>query len=128
MTSGDFWEETKFNWFVAFSWMLLPGIALFVIAALGPTDWPFALVGVSGFLLMAPFVIYVNLLAIWHWKSRYKGNHSKLWGAVLIFETTGWGKLIYSFRHILPDRRGAGRYKRPSSVPAVAAGHESMSS
>src|SRR5882724_7902152 len=92
---SDFWQETKFVWFVVFSWMLLPGIALFCLALVGSTDWPYALAGLAGFLLMVPFIIHLNVLAIWHWKSRYIGEHSKLWGAILIFETTGWFKLVY---------------------------------
>jgi hypothetical protein len=118
--SSNFWQEAKFAWFVAFSWMLLPGIALFVIALLGPTDWPYALVGIAGFLLMAPFVIHLNLLVIWHWKGRYLGRHSKLWGALLIFETTGWFRLIYFFRHVLADRRNSGRYRRMPNEPGAA--------
>jgi hypothetical protein len=110
-TREDFWKEVKFDSFVIFSWLLLPGIAMFGIALLGPTDWPYALVAIAGFLLMTPFVIHAHLLVIWHWKSRYHGEHSKLWGALLIFETTGWFKLVYLFRHVLADRRNRGRYR-----------------
>ncbi len=117
--TADFWQETNFAWFVAFSWMLLPGIALFSFALLGSTDWPYALVGLTGFLLMTPFIIHLNLLAIWHWKARYIGRHSKLWGALLIFESSGWFKLIYFFRHVLPDRRNTGRYRRIPSEPST---------
>jgi hypothetical protein len=116
--SADFWKDAKFSWFVIFSWMVVPGTTLFAIALLVPsTDWLYALVALAGFLLMAPFFFHLNLLAIWHWKGRYLGTHSKLWGALLIFEATGWFKLFYLFRHVLPDRRKTGRYSELASAP-----------
>jgi hypothetical protein len=115
MMSGDydFWKDTKFGWFVVFSWMVVPGIAMFIVALLGPVDWPYALVGIAGFWLMVPFMIHLNVLAIRHRKIRYVGNHSKLWGAlVILLVFTTWGNLIYLFRHVLPERRNMGRYRR----------------
>jgi hypothetical protein len=64
------------------------------------------------FLLMAPFVFYLVILTIWHWKGRYRGTHSDVWGAVLIIETSGFLKLVYLFRHLIPDARRTGRYRR----------------
>ena len=63
-----------------------------------------------GVLLFLPGVIYLNLVTIWHWKTRYRGNHSDLWGGLILLETSGWFKLVYLFRHIIPDARGKGRY------------------
>lgn len=63
-----------------------------------------------GALLMAPFLVHESLVPIWHWKRRYRGEHSDLWGALLVIETSGWFKIVYWFRHILPDWRGTGRY------------------
>ena len=63
-----------------------------------------------GGLLVTPLIIWANLLCIWHWKERYVGDHSQLWGALLILETTGWMKLVYVFRHLLPDYYARGRY------------------
>jgi hypothetical protein len=118
--SPEFWQETKFGWFVVFGWIVVPGITMFVVALMGPVDWPYALVGMAGFLLTAPFIVHMNLLAIWHWKARYVGNHSKLWGFLIVLLTfTSWGNLIYLFRHILPDRRHSGRYKGLTSKPAI---------
>jgi uncharacterized membrane protein len=61
-------------------------------------------------MMIIPVVFYVVVLTIWHWKHRYRGEHSDLWGAVLLVETSGWFKIIYWFRHIIPDLRGTGRY------------------
>jgi len=66
------------------------------------------------FPLVMPVVVYLVLLTIWHWKSRYRGGHSNLWGGLLVIEASGWFKLIYLFRHIIPDYRGTGRYARES--------------
>lgn len=65
-----------------------------------------------GFLLLAPFLVYATIITIWHWKERYRGAHRNLWGALLLIETGGWQKLVYWMRHIIPDARGTGRYKK----------------
>lgn len=66
--------------------------------------------GVTGAVLFLPGFVYFYILTIWHWKDRYKGRHSDLWGALLLIETTGWFKLVYLFRHLLPDALESGRY------------------
>jgi len=68
------------------------------------------------FLLMAPFLIYLVILIIWHWKARYRGTHSDLWGAFLIIETSGLTKLVYTFRHLIPDtpNRSVSASSRPN--------------
>ena len=125
MTSAaesGFWEEVRFEWLVRLAWMMVPGIALFFFALRTPsTDWVYAMVAFAGVLLMLPCFIHLQFLAVWHWKARYIGNHSKLWGVLFILEATGWFKLIYFFRHILPDRRNRGRYLKvaPPPVPEV---------
>jgi hypothetical protein len=66
-------------------------------------------------VLLLPGGLYLSLVTIWHWKSRYRGSHSDLWGALLFLETSGWFKLVYLFRHLIPDARGRGRYVRTST-------------
>jgi hypothetical protein len=73
---------------------------------------PSVAIAVVGALLFIPGAVYLNLLVFWHWKARYQGHHSDLWGALLILETSGWFKLVYLFRHLIPDMRGSGRYVR----------------
>lgn len=107
--SQDFWQETKYEWFVIFTWLLLPGIVAVVCGVIIDTDW----LAIAGILLTLPFIVHANLLVIWHWKSRYRGRHSKLWGMLILLEQTGWFKLVYIFRHVLPDYRNRGRYLRP---------------
>jgi hypothetical protein len=65
-----------------------------------------------GFILVVPGMIYLLLVTMWHWKARYIGSHSNLWGGLLLLETSGWFKVVYLFRHIIPDARGSGRYVR----------------
>jgi hypothetical protein len=120
--SSDFWERTKFRRFVVFSWMVVPGIAMFIVALVGPVDWPYALVGLAGFGLMVPFMIDMNVLVIRHQKTRYVGNHSQLWRVlVILLVFTTWGNLIYLFRYVLPDRKNMGRYRRTGhELPAMS--------
>ena len=63
-----------------------------------------------GLVLIFPVVFYLVVFMLWHWKGRYIGGHSNLWGALLLIETSGWMKLVYFTRHMLPDLRGEGRY------------------
>ena len=65
---------------------------------------------VIGALMTIPFLVHETVFVIWHWKRRYRGKHSDLWGALLVIETSGWFKIVYWFRHILPAWRGTGRY------------------
>jgi hypothetical protein len=58
-----------------------------------------------------PSLIYTFVVIIWHWKERYRGKHSDLWGALIVIETSGWFKIVYLFRHLIPDMRQSGRYR-----------------
>jgi len=68
------------------------------------------ILAVAGIALIIPGLVYFYVLTILHWKARYKGTHSDLWGVLLLIETSGWFKLFYLFRHILPDMSSKGRY------------------
>lgn len=81
-----------------------------------------------GFLLAAPEMIWLNLVPFMHWAKRYRGHHSTLWLCFLVFEVSGWFKLIYLFRHILPDWRGRGRYRRVPTPPLASAEEAGTSS
>jgi hypothetical protein len=63
-----------------------------------------------GFLSAVPWFVWVVLIPIYHWKDRYVGERTGLWGALLVIETSGWMKIVYWFRHVLPDRSRSGRY------------------
>jgi hypothetical protein len=115
----DRWE-TRFNRIRLFGWLALAGVPLIAISAF-TKDFVQVSAGVAGALLIAPAFIYIYVVVILHWKDRYRGKHSDLWGVLILVETTGWMKLIYLFRHIIPDMRHTGRYQvvfRPEvSVP-----------
>ncbi len=111
----ELWRR-RFRWLL---WLLYPaiggvvliGFGIFGIKATGSNETKDpALVGLffAGFVLLFPWIIYANIVTIWHWKGRYRGKHSDLWGAILLIEASGWFKLIYLFRHILPDAKGTG--------------------
>lgn len=96
------------------AWLALAGaIAMFAVLAVSegePSAWVMVAV-----LLVVPALFYMTVLTVWHWKARYVGSHSNLWGGIFVIETSGWMKLVYLFRHVLPDARGAGRYQRARS-------------
>jgi hypothetical protein len=107
----------KFRILIRLAKVALVAIPLLVLAALlhRTSQWPQLLVGLA-VLSFLPCFIFAYVLTILHWKSRYRGTHSDLWGVLLLLETSGWFKLIYIFRHILPDMRGQGRYSHDNIV------------
>jgi len=77
----------------------------------------------AGVWLFFPEMIWLCLVPFLHWSERYRGRHRMLWLCLLVFETGGVFKLVYLFRHILPDWRGRGRYSRaPAAPPPITAG------
>lgn len=108
----DSWLEEKMSMTKKLGWTALAGLVPFAILPSLP-DIPTLAKGILAFLaiiLIIPFILYLNIVTIWHWKRRYRGEKSDLWGVILLIETSGWFKIIYWFRHILPDWRGSGRY------------------
>jgi hypothetical protein len=103
----------KFRILVRLAKLALGAIPLAVLAAVfhNHSPWPEVLAALA-VLSFLPCFVFAYVLTILHWKSRYRGTHSDLWGVLLLVETSGWSKLIYLFRHILPDIRGSGRYGR----------------
>jgi hypothetical protein len=100
----------RFELIRAFSWMAGAGVLLGIVTLLTPHDfrvWP----GVFALLLILPALLYIYVVILWHWKDRYRGRHSDLWGALLLIETSGWLKIVYLFRHLVPDMRNSGRYR-----------------
>jgi len=73
--------------------------------------------GILAIMLALPSGVYLYVIVILHWKDRYRGRHSDLWGVLILIETSGWLKIVYFFRHILPDMSHSGRYL--NSTPIV---------
>jgi hypothetical protein len=103
----------RFELVRAFAWVAVGGLALGFVAIVREAQriWTttFAV------LLLVPLFCYVYVLVIWHWKDRYRGRHSDLWGLLILIETSGWFKLVYIFRHLVPDMRHSGRYRIDSA-------------
>ena len=78
--------------------------------------WRSCLPAVAAEWSALPAFLYTYVVVIWHWKDRYRGKHSDLWGAVILLETSGWLKLVYLFRHLIPDMRHSGRYADSSPL------------
>lgn len=117
------WFQGRFARLEKLMWIALAGgLALPIGLMLG---------GVSGTLLMiaavlaiTPFVFYLTVLPVLHWKDGYRGKHSTLWGALLVLETSGWFKIVYWLRHLLPDyhrarRTAAAERDNPSAPPST---------
>jgi hypothetical protein len=111
----DKWEK-RFERLRLFGWLALAGLP-FVLASCFTSEFVQIFCGIAGALLIIPGFIYVYVIVIWHWKDRYRGKHSDLWGALILIETSGWMKLVYIFRHIVPDMHHAGRYRLEPSAP-----------
>jgi hypothetical protein len=94
--------------------LALSGVAVLLLALALADGAPRGAAVVLGAAAVVPAFVYLVLLTLWHWKGRYRGTHSDLWGGLLLLETSGWFKLVYLVRHILPDARGTGRYQRAS--------------
>jgi hypothetical protein len=105
----------RFKLIVQLGWVGLAGL-FFLIVGLALSGFMSTFALVAGVMLCMPVFIYTYVVTIWHWKERYKGDHSDLWGALMLLETSGWSKLVYLFRHIIPDMRRTGRYK-PNAPP-----------
>lgn len=86
------------------------GLPFLLLAVLSEGKQLTIVCAITGMLLFFPAFFYLYVLTIWHWKDRYKGKHSDLWGALLLVEARGWFKLVYLFRHLLPDALESGRY------------------
>lgn len=101
------------QWFEP-KWKLLRKLRLLVLFALVPVAAAFALrqpaIAAIGMLFLLPVLFWLAFMPILHWRDRYRGSHPTVWGAFLAFETSGWSKLIYWFRHLLPDYKATGRY------------------
>jgi len=82
----------------------------------------------TGVWLFFPELIWLCLVPFLHWSERYRGRHRILWLWLMVFETGGIFKLVYLFRHILPDWRGRGRYRRIPAPPPVSAEEAGISS
>src|SRR5271155_5235805 len=113
MPRGDEqWFEKKWTSLCNFGILAVFGAIMSISAFfISDTKWANVLF-ITGFIVAMPWILYFNILTIWHWKYRYKGQHSDLWGALMLIETTGWFRTAYMLRHVWPDRKNKGRYKR----------------
>jgi len=105
--------KTRFDLLMYFAYLAIGAVILGLIA-ICTSGLAERFATIFAFLFLAPLFIWTYILTIWHWKDRYIGRHSDLWGALILVETSGWFKLIYLFRHMIPDARGKGRYSRIS--------------
>ena len=112
LTSSNF--DKKYKLLANVGWAAIAGATLVLgglfASFLGRDSLASSMLLFVGGLLILPWILILNWIVLLHWKHKYRGRHSDLWGAVLLFETSGWFKLIYWLRHVRPERRGSGRY------------------
>ncbi len=107
----------KFRTLTRLSKLAIAAIPLLLLALILNNVRPWAqLCLVAGVLSLLPCFLYGYILTILHWKARYRGQHSDLWGVLLLLEASSWFKLIYLLRHIIPDMRSRGRYGQETPV------------
>jgi hypothetical protein len=112
----DLWFEKKFAVLRRCAWLAMAGVPLVVSGLFTRNAITQALELLLAFFLIFPLILTLTVVPVLHWKDRYKGKHSNLWGALLVIETSGWFKIVYWFRHILPDSHDTGRYSRTTST------------
>jgi len=108
--SREEWFKPKWLWLKRFALIAAVGLVLGIVGV--ATEFPAS--SVLGTVLAIPVVVWLALIPILHWKDRYIGQCSGPWGGFLALETSGWSKVIYWFRHVLPDWRRTGRYGNTS--------------
>ena len=101
------WFRGKWLWLRRFAVVAAAGGLLGVLGI----AFELPALGVLVVLLLMPILFWLAVIPVLHWKDRYIGDRSGLWGVCLAVELSGWSKLVYWFRHILPDRAAAGRYR-----------------
>ena len=100
------WFDSKWRYMKRFFIMAILGIGFLVLAEMleiKSIAW--------GGVLIVPLIYWLVMVPILHWKERYKGTKSTLWGALLVIETSGWSKIVYWFVHVLPDWNQTGNYE-----------------
>ena len=106
----DAWLEDRFAMTKKYGLTASAGITFVAIGIIFKANSLMLSLIFIGILMLIPFFMHETVFTVWHWKRRYRGEHSDLWGAILVIETSGWCQIVYWFRHILPDWRGTGRY------------------
>jgi ABC-type dipeptide/oligopeptide/nickel transport system permease subunit len=101
------WFDEKFTYLKRF---FLAAILGSILAYLGNMK-EISSITALGVILIIPFFLWLVLIPVFHWKDRYVGKSSGVWGFFLVFETTSWLKVIYWFKHVIPDWRKSGRYQ-----------------
>jgi len=105
--------EKLYVWLKRLGMLAIAGVVLLICAGIYQLrgDGGPALI-IPGILAIMPIFLFTYCITILHWKHRYIGKKSTLWGVLLMLESSGWFKVVYLFRHLLPDIRGTGRYRK----------------
>jgi len=97
----DAWLEDRIAMTKKYGLAAIAGPALIALGLIFKENFEMLPLIFIGILTLIPFFMHETVLTVW--QRRYRGEHSGLWGAILVIETPGWFKIVYCFRHILPD-------------------------
>ncbi len=108
----DEWFTPKFRWLRKSAIAFIIGVIAFALGGIFNAEgFLKALLFGLFFLTALPFVFCLVMIPVLHWKDRYIGAKSTTWGAFLVLETSGWSKIVYWFRHVIPDYNKSWRYR-----------------
>lgn len=102
------WFARQWAWGRRFGQYTLAGLAAGTVLALLMRQPALFFLGLVAAFPALGWLVVVPIL---HWRDRYVGQRSTAWGALLVLEASGWSKLVYWFRHVLPDYGAQGRYQ-----------------
>lgn len=88
---------------------LLSPPALLAISIVHDDAWRVFFLLVA-FVSLTPLLFWICFIPVLHWRDRYIGAHPYTWGAFLVFENSGWTKIIFWIAHVLKDKNRSGRY------------------
>lgn len=109
MTRED-WYPNKFMWLRRFFLAAIIGLLGLILGFILPNETLRAvLIGIF-LIALIPLIFMLCFIPVLHWKDRYIGTKSNIWGFFLVFETSGWSKIFYWFMHVLPDKNKKGPY------------------
>jgi len=108
----DEWFAEKFGWLKTAFKVFLISLPFGILAAFVKMQIVRTICFIAFFIGFAWLLIMLCYIPIIHWKDRYAGQKTNLWGFFLVFETSGWSKIFYWFMHVLKDKNIDGPYSK----------------
>jgi hypothetical protein len=85
----DVWLEDRITMTKKYGLAAVAGLALIAFGFIFKEDFKMLPLIFIGILMLFLFFIHETVFTVWHWKRRYRGEHSDPWGAIFVIETLG---------------------------------------